>query len=214
MRKCINCSKENPDDASYCYKCGHYLPASTLATPPPAPRKTWYSRIPVLGWIVLGLLAIAGFLGLMIGGFWAVATVEGIASIIFLAVGVFLFGVYRKGVFTRNKVFRAIAIGFWALMGASVDQTGNYFYNYPVGMIECPQGTYISRTANVDHPHAGETLITQNFNCYNAEGGIEKTVNTFAMMGYRFIEYIILAYILIGLRQLVNYLRRSKTSVT
>ncbi len=214
MRTCVNCNKENPDDASYCYKCGHYLASSSLVDPALSPRKKWYSRIPVLGWIGLGLIAIAAFLGVIIGGFWAVATVEGIASLIFLSVGIFLFGVFRKGVFTQNKIFRAIAIGFWALMGASIDQTGNYLYNYPVGMIECPRGTYISRSANVAHPHAGETMITQEFNCYNESGESEKTVNTFAMMGYRFLEYILLAYILIGCRQLVNYLRRTKSGST
>jgi zinc ribbon protein len=210
MRKCTNCSKQNPDDASYCLKCGNYLPGSGITQQPVKTRAKWYSRIPVLGWIALGVLALAGFLGIMIGGFWATATVEGFASVIFLVIGVLLFGVFRKGVFSKNSFFRAIAIGFWALMGACVDQTGNYFYNYPVGLIECSRGNVLSRHADVDHPYAGKTVITQDFNCYTPSGAIEKTVNSFAMMGYRFIEYIILAYLLIWLRQMVNYFRQRK----
>jgi hypothetical protein len=128
-----------------------------------------------------------------------------------LLAGIFLFGVYRKGNFTGNSIFRAIAIGFFALMGACVDQTGNYFYNLPIEKISCPVETTLGRKADVNQPMPGTTVITQDFSCYNSNGERVHTVNTFAIMGYRFVEYVILGYLLIGLRWVFNYFRKQHT---
>jgi ribosomal protein L40E len=204
MKICRRCAKENPGSAIYCLKCGNFLGKKESE---PGSKKNWIKKIPVLGWILIGLATIGLGLALIIGGFWALATVEGVASIIFLLVGIVAFGVYRKGTFTRDKLVRAIAIGFFALMGACVDQTGNYIFNLPVEKIACPAGTTISRHSEVDHPYAGKTVITQDFGCYNEQGEKIKTINTFALMGYRFLEYILLAYLLIGLRWVLHYFR-------
>lgn len=206
MKFCSRCDKSNPNDARYCLQCGNFLSAP-VAPPSPSSKKKWTSRIPVLGWIAIGIGSIILGLALIIGSFWAVATVDGVASSIFLIVGVFCFGVYRKGTFTTDKFFRAIAIGFFALMGACIDQTGNYLYNLPIEKLECPADTRLNRRADVDHPYAGKTVITQNFTCYDAQGNGTKTVNAFAVLGYRLVEYIIIAYLLIGLRWMLHCMR-------
>lgn len=206
MNFCSRCNTSNPDHAKYCLQCGTQL--GPTATPRPSRKKSFINRIPVLGWIFIGLAAIALGLSVIIGGFWAVGTVSGVASIIFLVIGIVGFGVYRKGLFTNDKFFRAIAIGFYALMGASVDQTGNYLYNWPIEKIECPAGTTLNRRADVNHPYPGSTVITQDFSCYNERGEREDSINGFAVMGYRLLEYIILAYILIGIRWLLHRIRQ------
>lgn len=206
MKTCSRCNTSNPDHAKYCLQCGTLLGPS--ATPPSPRKKNFIQRIPVLGWIFIGLAAIVLGLGAIIGSFWAVATVSGVASVVFLIIGIFGFGVYRKGTFTNEKFFRAIAIGFYALMGASVDQTGNYLYNWPIEKIECPAGTTLNRRADVNHPYAGSTVITQDFSCYNELGERADTINSFAVMGYRLLEYIIIAYLLIGIRWLLHRMRQ------
>jgi amino acid transporter len=202
MKTCSRCNTSNPDHAKYCLQCGTLLGPS--ATPPSPRKKNFIHRIPVLGWIFIGLAAIALGLGAIIGSFWAVGTVSGVASIVFLIIGFIGFGVHRRGTFTSDKFFRAIAIGFYALMGASIDQTGNYLYNLPIEKIECPQGTTLNRRADVNHPYAGSTVITQDFSCYNELGEREDTISSFGVMGYRLLEYIIIAYIFIGIRWLLH----------
>ena len=206
MKVCARCKKSNPDDAKYCIRCGNHL--SEANTLKPVSKIAWVKKIPVLGWILIGVVVLAAGLIFIIGSFWAVATVPGVASVIFLIAGFFLFGVYRRGNFTGNKIFRAVAIGFFALMGACVDQTGNQVYNAPLGVIACPAGTSLGRFANVDHPYAGSTIITQDFSCYTATGDRVKTIDMFAIMGIRFAEYIVIAYLLIMLRWLVNRIRK------
>jgi hypothetical protein len=209
MKKCSRCKKSNPDDAKYCLQCGNYLSASNIIEPKKTNR-SWMKKIPTLGWIGIGIVALALSLGIIIGGFWALASVEGVASLLFLLSGILVFGVYRKGVFTKIKLIRAIAIGFFALMGASVDQTGNYLYNLPIDKIECPEGTTLNRSVDVINPLPGTTMVSQNFTCYNAKGEGVKTIDSFAVMGYRFVEYILIAYLLIWLRWLINRIRLSR----
>jgi hypothetical protein len=53
-------------------------------------------------------------------------------------------------------------------------------------------------------------MITQDFSCYDEKGERKKIINNFAVMGYRFVEYILLAYLLIALRWMINYLRTNR----
>lgn len=148
--------------------------------------------------MVGGLL---GFYFLLIGSFFAITTIEGVASMVLLILGAIGFGVVPlRAPDGDNKIFRAIGLAFFALMGASLDQTGNSLYNKPVEYFLCPEGTGLDRYEVVTNPLPGTTYVTQDFTCYDTNGDAVLRLNSFKILGIRFVEYFILGYILLGLR--------------
>lgn len=198
LKVCHHCRKQNPADAGHCYNCGNPLKKDFVLPQ----KKSFWRRLPSWVWTLIGLAALALFLGLIIGGFWALATVEGFASGIFLAIGIIVFRVFSGTRPASIPVICAVLVGFFALMGAAVDQTGNAAYNKPVEWCMCPAGSSLKRTADASHPLPGHTDITQNFICWKA-GEVVKYIDPFAVMGLRFVEYLLLAYGLLGLRRLL-----------
>ena len=197
MRTCSHCGKENPDDAAYCNHCGNSMAFSK----PPATSR--WKRIPSWGWILILVVGVIGLIAFFIGSFVAIATIEGVASAVMLIAGMIGFGVtpLRKPQNTSGFT-RALGIAFFALMGISVDQTGNYLYNKPVEMTMCDGGT-LTRKENVSNPVPGSTYIEQDFVCYNDNGEPIKRLNIFAVMGIRFLEYILLGYLLLFARRVL-----------
>lgn len=199
MKTCTHCQKDNPDDFKHCRYCG----AEIMGIPANKPNSIW-KRIPAWAWIIIIVACIAGVLFALIGSFIAVATLEGVASIILLVLGVIGFGIapLRKpenpGSFTR-----AIGLSFFALMGATVDQPGNIIYNKPVEMCFCTDGSSLSRDENISNPMPGTTIIQQDFTCFDKMGNPVKQINMFAVLGIRFLEYILLGYLLIALRSVI-----------
>lgn len=198
MKTCSHCGKTNPDDAGYCLQCGNMI---KFAAAIPA-RKTFWSKLPSWAWILIGVGAIAAFILFIIGSFYSLAHWEGFASIIFLVVGIFVFRVFSGKPPTTSSIIRAIAIGFFALMGATVDQTGNYIYNKPVEVFMCPAGSELNRSTITSHPLPGRTDMTQNFTCFKQERAVE-TLDMLPILGIRFLEYMLLAYLLIGVRWMI-----------
>lgn len=196
MKTCHHCQKENPDDFNYCRYCGAEI-ATIQAN---KPKNVW-KRIPSWAWIIIFVAGIAGGLFAIIGSFVAISTIEGVASMLFLVLGVIGFGLVplRKPEQT-GSVARAIGLSFFALMGATIDQTGNYIYNKPIEICMCEAGTTLDRNENVSNPLPGTTYIEQDFTCYDKMGNPVKQLNLFAILGIRFIEYVILGYLLIALR--------------
>lgn len=197
MKTCTHCGKINPTDTSYCYSCRNPLKQSATIVFPL--KRSFWSKLPSWVWILIGLGAIALFIGIIIGGFIGLATIEGFASIIFLIIGIVCFRVFSGTRPSKIPLVRAIMIGFFALMGATIDQTGNYVYNKPVEMCMCPTGSSLNRTTDVSNPLPGRTDMTQNFTCI-VNGKEVKLLDMFPIMGIRFLEYILLAYLLLGLR--------------
>ncbi|HMU70580.1 MAG TPA: zinc ribbon domain-containing protein [Chitinophagales bacterium] len=197
MKTCPHCHNENPVDFSYCRYCGNAL----NGVPENKPKSIW-KRLPAWVWIILIVGGIAALILTLIGSFIAIATMEGVASIVILICGIVGFGVIplrrpdRAGSFAR-----AIGLSFFALMGATVDQTGNFLYNKPIEMCFCHDGTSLTRDIDVTNPIPGQTNITQDYTCYDSTGKAAKTINIFAVLGIRFVEYVILGYLLIALRQ-------------
>lgn len=208
MKVCSHCSKENPDDTSFCYRCGNPLKqqAAVLHTAPnftqSIAKRSFWSKLPSWAWVFIGIGAIGLFLAIIIGGFWSLANLEGFASIIFLAAGLLCFGVFSGRKPSNIPILRAILVGFFALMGATVDQTGNYVYNKPVEWCSCPPGSALERSTITTNPLPGRTDMTQNFVCYQDDKPV-KQIDIFAVLGIRFLEYMVLAYLLIGLRWVV-----------
>ncbi len=143
-------------------------------------------------------------MAILIGSFVGIATIEGFASLVILIFGIVGFGLVplRKPE-KPSPITRGIGLAFFALMGATIDQTGNYIYNKPVEICFCDNGTSLSRDENVLNPMPGTTIIQQDFTCFDAMGNPVKQINMFAVIGLRFIEYVFIGYILIGLRILI-----------
>lgn len=207
MKTCSHCNKQNPPNATYCYQCGNSL---KFATAVPLKQSIW-SRLPSWAWIFIGVGAILLFILFIIGSFYSLAHWEGFASLIFLAIGVFIFRVFSGTRPSKNVALRAIMIGFFALMGATIDQTGNYIYNKPVELCMCPEGSQLQRKTITSHSLPGRTDMTQNFSCV-ANGEIVERPDMLAVIGIRFLEYMLLAYLLIGLRWLFWKLKSTRTT--
>jgi len=206
MKVCTQCKKENPDDFKHCRYCGAELAIATNTN-----SKSFWNKLPSWAWILIFVGGIIIGLGFIIGSFVAIATIEGIASLILLTLGMIGFGILplRKPQ-TTGAMFRAIGISFFALMGASVDQTGNYIYNKPVELCFCSEGTSMERIENVSNPMPGTTIIQQDFTCYDKAGAPVKTINMFAVLGVRFVEYVFLGYILLGVRRFLWNLKNKR----
>lgn len=196
---CTNCYKENPDDFKYCRHCGNPLLSAKQA-----PKKSFWKKLPAWAWILIIVGGGLGGIALIIGSFVALSTVEGFASAILLILGAIGFGVSPLRKPEKPAPFvRAIGLAFFALMGATVDQPGNGIYNRPIEMSYCEPGTTLTRDENVSNPLPGTTYIQQDFTCYDDAGNPVKTINMFAVMGIRFVEYVLLGYLLLAIRKLL-----------
>jgi hypothetical protein len=197
MKTCNHCGKTNPDDAVYCFQCGN-----RIKNIPAHEKKSFWSKLPSWAWIFIGLGAIGVFILFIIGSFYSLAHWEGFASIIFLIVGVFVFRVFSGSPPGNFPLIRAIAVGFFALMGATIDQTGNMIYNKPVELCMCPAGSELQRKTLTSHPLPGRTDMAQDFTCMQNDKPV-KSLNMLPILGIRFLEYMLLAYLLIGLRWMI-----------
>lgn len=176
---------------------------------------TKFKNLPSIVWVFIFVFGIIALIGGIIGTFILLGTVPGVASAIFLIIGFFY--VTGPGMGTQSSpvdnVVRAIGVGFFALMGVAVDQTGNFIYNYPLRYF-CPEGTQLNRTTDVSHPLPGRTDLTQVFECFDANDKKVSQISLGYVIGLRFVEYIVLAYALIGLRHLrLSSLKSSKAEV-
>ena len=195
MKTCTYCKRENPDDFAFCRYCG-----ADIREAPPVPKSLW-KRLPAWVYIILIVGGIGALIFAIIGSFIALATIEGVASLVLLVLGIIGFGVMPLRKPEQTATFaRAVGLSFFALMGATVDQTGNRLYNQPVEWCMCPEGTSLSREEMVSNPLPGTTYIEQDYTCYNTAGEAVKQLNMFGVLGIRFVEYVLLGYLLIALR--------------
>lgn len=152
-------------------------------------------QIPSIGYVLLIPLGLITFIGSIILLFWALANLEGLASVLMLLAG---YGAFRS--FHQNDIpLTSFALGagivFFALMGMAIDQPGNLLYNKPLELI-CPDGTSLNRSVDVLHPLPERTDMVQNFQCFDTEGNAVSQINMFHIIGVRFAEYILIGYFL------------------
>lgn len=170
-----------------------------MTKPPHLPSIVWVFLL------ILGMIALMG--GIMIF-FTMIATVPGFASVIFLIIGfLYVFTPASKIIDKRDlstfsgSLAQAIGVGFFALMGMAIDQPGNALYNYPLNYL-CPPESKMYRDVNVSHPLPGRTDMTQDFRCLNSHGKLVVEIGMGEVIVVRFFEYLILAYVFIGLKRL------------
>lgn len=173
----------------------------------------WTEKIPSFVWILVIVAGIALFIGGMIGGFYAVTHLEGVGSIFLLlcAWGCLRFGANSPELesdSTFGKVGLAILITFFAMMGVALDQPGNFIYNKPMEWIFCPADTELLRDVARRAARGGGVSVEQKFTCVAAGGGqILRTIGMWEMIFFRFFEYVVLGYVLLGLSRLYSRIR-------
>ena len=164
---------------------------------------SWLQKAPSFVWIFIFIAGIVGFIGGIILIFWLLANVEGVASVIFLIVGWFMaMGLASADKTPGSQILVAGVITFYALMGMAVDQPGNPIFNQPVGWL-CPEGSSLNRGVNVSHPLPERTDITQDYRCLDDKGKTVKMIDMGAVVGIRFVEYVVIAYAMMAVKTLI-----------
>lgn len=141
-------------------------------------------------------------IGSFIGVVYLVGNVEGFASIAFLVIGVIIFGVFSKYPQRNSSVVLAFLIVLFTATGGAVDQTGNYIYNLPIEYIMCPDGTELDRNVYIRRPLPERTEFVQEFKCVDQEMNVVEELNLVGILGIRFVEYLVLAFLLLAARSL------------
>jgi uncharacterized oligopeptide transporter (OPT) family protein len=182
---------------------------------------TAISKLPAFVLVFLFPLGLIVFIGSIIMLFWALANVEGIASVIMVLAG---FGMAKglnsdliepthrpdgsKEPKSFANLFTAGIIAFYALMGMAIDQPGNYFFNKPLEWFFCPTGSTLNREVTVLHPLPGRTDMIQDYTCRSLEEGKEVAqIGMGLIIGVRFVEYVIIGF---GFKWLLQLTKRTK----
>lgn len=211
MISCSHCNHSNPTASKYCSHCGNWLGDSPSESKQPS--KSLFSRMPSWLSAIIAILTVFAFIAFIVLLIASMSTFEGVASLIFLAIGIIGFIVFplrRKVKSTAGKSMLGAVVVFYALMGAVIDQTGNLFYNKPVEWCNCDSGTSLDRKTDVGHPYGGKTIYTQDFTCYDQQGEMVKQISLVWVLLIRFVEYVVIALLLIGLQRLIFLMRDAR----
>lgn len=123
---------------------------------------------------------------------------EGIASIgiLVLAIAALFF---FKGEVIENKYTILVFIAIFAFLGLVFDRAGNFIYNKPFEML-CPAETVLSRDVVAVENSDEEMVNQQYFSCYSiTQGKAIKELPLYQTIGIRFLEYIVIGFVLIGI---------------
>jgi hypothetical protein len=173
------------------------------------------ARMPSIFWIILIPLGLVVLIGVIIIAFYCLANIEGFASLIMI--GTFFLSIkfiggnqevknYSKKVY--SGLWTAGLICFFALMGMAIDQPGNLIYNKPIEIFFCPEESHLNRDVFIRHPLPERTDMVQMFDCVNGKGDVVYSVSTFQIIGTRFVEYVLIAYILIGIVRIFSIIKK------
>jgi hypothetical protein len=171
----------------------------------------WTEKIPSILWIPIIIGAIALFIGALWMIFYGFGFVEGFGSLIMLALGWFGFRVGNNSDDLKMGKFGvALGITFFAGMGIALDQTGNFIYNQPIEWIYCPENTQLFRETIQRGVRGGGVSIKQNFACLNSTGEVIRQIGMFEHLAVRFVEYVFIGYILLGLSRFYSKVWRKR----
>jgi hypothetical protein len=147
------------------------------------------------------------------GGFYAVTYVEGFGSIFLLLCA---WGALRAGAnppeLENSSLGIAFLLVFFALMGIAFDQPGNFIYNKPVEWIFCPSGTELTREVLSRSVRGGGVSLSQNFRCVADDGQVLHVIGGFEHILFRFFEYVLLGYVLLGLSRFYTKIKSAGKS--
>ena len=171
--------------------------------------KSFLSKLPSFVWVILFPLGIILFIGFIIILFYLMSHFEGFVSILMI-ISFFISAKFVKIDFPKKETFKgfwlAAGILFFAVMGMALDQTGNVLYNKPLEMLFCPRETQLARDVYVRNPLPERTDYVQRFDCVDGSNQVVYSINMFQIISVRFVEYIIIAYILLAILKSADYL--------
>jgi hypothetical protein len=169
----------------------------------------WTEKIPSFLWIPIIIGGIALFIGGVLAIFYGFGYVEGFGSLIMLVLGWIGFRIGNKSDEKDvGKFGVAIGITFFALMGLALDQTGNFIYNQPLEWIFCPANSDLVRETIKGSARGGGVTLNQSFTCVTQTGEIVRQISMFEHLGFRFVQYVLLGYILLGLNRLYSKIKK------
>jgi hypothetical protein len=152
-------------------------------------------------------------LALIVGVLWLIVyftdNFEGVASIGLLAVAIA--GLWFGGRETvENKYTIIVFFVIFGFLGIMFDRAGNFIYNKPFQML-CPAETVLDREVIVEEDYEGNTQHNHYFSCYSmTQGKSIKHFPIYQTVGIRFVQYIVLGFILLGFYWLISRLFASK----
>lgn len=187
--------------------------------------------LPSIVWIIVAIVALIVFIAVIQGAFYGFTQIEGLGSIALLLAAWVVIRLFseprtplKKEIISRvaptakpsrqgdlaSNIVIAFGILTFAFTGFALDQPGNVIYNLPIQWLFCPAGTQLQRGADIRNPRPGTTVITQDFTCIDAEGQAQAEVPLLGAMVVRFVEYILLGYLLLWLSQLYTRFRMAR----
>ena len=108
----------------------------------------------------------------------------------------------------RNEIIIFIIV--WAFLGIIFDGAGNFIYNKPFEYL-CPAETVLVRDAVQEEDYEGNTQTKQYFSCYStSQKKVVKELSTYLTYGIRFLEYIAIGFVLLGIYWLILRFRTLK----
>ncbi|HAY34080.1 MAG TPA: hypothetical protein PK536_01950 [Ignavibacteria bacterium] len=160
------------------------------------------AKIPSWLWIIIFIAGIVLFIvGIQIS-IYGIATIEGIGTFIMLTAGILISGVFTsKNQPMKSNIVIALFISFYALMGASIDQSGNYIFNKPVEYLCCPGDSKLARNMIIRDPLPERRDFVQDFSCVDENLNRVEEINLLAVFGIRFGEYVLIGYLLLWIRR-------------
>lgn len=170
--------------------------------------KSLTGKIPSFLWLPM----IVGAAALLIGGslaiFYAAGYVEGFASVILLILGWWGFRIGNNSDdFVVGGLGTALGIAFFALMGMTLDQPGNFLYNQPMEWLFCPENSELAR-ATIQRGSYNGVSLSQNFACIDRTGGAARAIAGYEHFGFRFVQYVLIGYVLLALSRIHSRLRK------
>ncbi|MDV6236595.1 zinc finger Ran-binding domain-containing protein [Leptospira ellisii] len=195
---CHHCGYKNPPELPNCAQCGN-AKGENARTAAPGGIFQKILKLGTFGWVLIFLAGLATVILTPILFIIAISHLEGFASILLLLGG--FWGAKSAVNSGFGPPAKAVFIVFFSVMGLAIDQPGNYLYNYPIRFL-CPSGTSLTRSVDVTHPLPGRTDMTQSFSCVNAQNAEAERISLTQVLGIRFLEYVLIAWILLSVQKL------------
>ncbi|MBM9577811.1 hypothetical protein JWG45_11685 [Leptospira sp. 201903070] len=204
---CHHCEYKNPIDLQHCAQCGNTKGVNVQTTDSSVSIFQKIGTLGTFGWILIILLGLGAVIITPILLITAISHLEGFAGLLLLIGG--YFGA-RSAIRSQfGPPAKAVFIVFFSIMGMSLDQPGNYLYNFPFRYF-CPSSTTMQRSVQISHPLPGRTDRTQAFSCYDQNAKEISRIQLPAILGVRFMEYFLIAGILLFTQSQLSLRGRSK----
>lgn len=128
---------------------------------------------------------------------------EGFASLLFLLGGIFLFVYFPFRYKSRIQwtSVPTVLFPFFVLLGATLDQTGNKIYNYPIEWKECSDNEQLVRKI-AHYSRGGKSSNSIEFFVKNEQTGKERMVHWWTIIWIRAVEYVLIGVILIVIQRI------------